>query len=364
MTLADWVLPAWGREAVTAQRLARARARRRRLRALDLVLAGILLASVAWGALFALSPSPVARRGAVSLWRTTSGLLAALPFDRPTPLRDLEDTFAFGGSAPPGIGYAVARARGLAVGVHRHDAHFEGWFAVTRAGFPASGVYHVDMAKPPGQLRSGGAQGEAVFAVQTGLTKATGLINYVIVASASRTGATSWSVGYAAGHIVNAHLTRFLRLPVPATSSDSRDVTLETDGRRRLAVWFGTRLVFASDHLHLHITPPFQAYLEVQSRVVPYASSFRDFWVTSSSVVSVSAPDGARIRLVARGGRTIASATARRGVARLVLPPPRARGSAELEVRLRRRSVKLGPFEYAGGDRYRLAGLGAPSGRS
>jgi hypothetical protein len=357
MTVATWVLPAWGHKAVTEARLARSRERRRRSLALALALVPFALAGSLWGALSALLPAPVATRGGVSLWRTQSGLLLAAPFDDAAPLRDLGDTFAFGGSAAAGVGYAVARPGGLSVGVRRHPRRFEGWFAVTRSAFPVSGVYHVEMAKPEGAVRSKDAQGEAVFAVQTGTTKVSGLINYVVVASNSHGGGTTWSVGYAAGHLADAKLTRFLRVPVRSTSPDTRAVTVQTNGRSQLAVWFGTRLVFASDHLHLDIAPPFQAYLEVQSRLVPYASSFRDFWVVGASSVAISAPDGAHVQLVTTGGKTLAAAVAHHGTARLVLPPPRARGTAELVARLGGRSVRLGPFAYAGGDRYRITGL-------
>jgi hypothetical protein len=360
VTSAHWVLPVWGRDAVTAERLAKSGARRRHLRLVAIAVVPLLLVGVLWGSLASLAPSPVAHRGEVSLWRTASGLLVRFPFNRPAPLRDLEDTFTFGGSAPTGTGYAASLTNGLSVGVRRHARGFAGWFASTRAAFPATGVYHVVMAKPPGAVRSTGAQGEAVFAVQTGTTKVTGLINYVVVASTSYRGRTRWSVGYAQGHIANAHLYRFVSLSVPPTTS-VQNVTIQTDGRHRLAVWFGNRLVFASNDLHLDITPPFQSYLEVQSRLVPYTATFQDFWVTRTSTMTVSAPDGARIQLVTRAGATIAAATARKGAARLVLPPPQSRGVAELVVEFGGRSLRLGPFAYAGGDQYRLSGLGSAS---
>jgi hypothetical protein len=230
---------------------------------------------------------------------------------------------------------------------------------VTRAAFPAAGIYHVEMAKPPGEVRGHGAQGEAVFAVQTGTTKRTGLINYVVVASNSNHGATIWTVGYAHGHVADARLETLIRYPVPPDTSPARALTLVTDGRRRLSVWFGDRLGFRSDRLRLDITPPFQPYLEVQAERIAYTSYFHDFWVTTGTAVTVAAPARTRLELVAPDGRRLASATARGGIARLVPPPPLAVGTARLVARLGGRRVVLGPFRYAAGDRLRLSGLRA-----
>lgn len=357
MSTTAWVAPAWGGRAVSAERLSRSQARRRLLRAAVTALGVAAVAGGVWAGLAETAAAPIAVRGGVSLWRTASGLAIAAPFDRAEPVRDIEDTFSFNGSASPGVGYVSVSADGLSVGIHRHSRRFEGWFAVTRSAFPASGVYHVRMAKPPGHVHAPGAQGEAVFAVQTGTTKQTGLINYVVVASDSNHGTTTWTVGYAHGYVADARLETLARFPAARDASPARDVTVLTDGGHRLDVWFGQRLVYSSDRLHLDIAPPFQPYLEVQSRRVPYRSTFTDFWVTTGTTVEVAAPDGARLRLVGHDGDTLATATARRGTARLVLPPPRASGVARLSVRLGGRSVVLGPFPYTGGDRYRLAGL-------
>ena len=43
--------------------------------------------------------------------------------------------------------------------------------------------------------------GEAIFAVQTGTTKKTGVLNYVLVASSTNAGLTHWLVGYAEGKV-------------------------------------------------------------------------------------------------------------------------------------------------------------------
>jgi hypothetical protein len=49
--------------------------------------------------------------------------------------------------------------------------------------------------------------GEVIFAVQTGTTKKTGVLNYVLVASTTNAGLTHWLVGYAEGKVANAKTT-------------------------------------------------------------------------------------------------------------------------------------------------------------
>jgi hypothetical protein len=359
----EWVKQSWGKRVVTTPRKAErpspqvVRSRRLRLAAALVVLGGALSA----GSLVLFSPTGqtlVAARGGTSLWQSASGLAEAQPFDGSVPVRNLADTFAFSGSASVGIGYATSNNQGLSVGVRNHPDRFEGWFAVTRSFYPATGVYHVVMTKPPGEVSGAGNQGEAVFAVQTGTTGQTGLINYVVVASDSTKGATTWIIGYAQGHLANAHLEVLDRLPASTTSS-TRAITLVTDGTRTLSVWFGNQLVYSSSTLRLDIAPPFQPYLEVQSERIAYRSSFRDLWVTTGTSLEVAAPVGAVLSLVGRGGTTLAEATSHRGQARLVLAPPESRGRGTLVVRYEGRTVTLGPFNYAGGDRYQLSGLTA-----
>ena len=353
----------WGRKVVVEARPPRERpVFRRALRLLAGAAVAALLVAGAAVLIGRAGPVQVAADGPVAVWRTSSGLATSLSFHRPLPVRDLGDAFAFNGSATPGVGYASLDRSGLTIGVHGHPDRFEGWFAVTRAAYPGAGAYHVLMAKPPGNVDRGNAQGEAVFAVQTGTTKLNGLINYVVVASNSSRGATTWTIGYAHGHVADARLETLAQFPVPATSPVARDITLTTDGRHRLAVWFGQGLVYASSRLHLDIAPPFQPYLEVQSRLVPYTSFFHDFWVTTGTGLTVSAPSGARLRLVGAGGAVLATGVARQGTARLALPPPRARGTATLVVQMDGRRYRLGPFAYAGGDHYRVTGLASTPG--
>ncbi|HUZ09747.1 MAG TPA: hypothetical protein VMU76_06215 [Acidimicrobiales bacterium] len=362
--LRSWAAESWGRR--IAVEAARPNWHSATLRFLGRVVwAGPILLVAVGAALWAGSGGSalVASKGAVSLWRDVSGLATSVSFRSPLPLRDLGDAFTFNGSASPGIGYAALGRRGLAVGVQRHPDRFEGWFAVTNAAYPAAGAYHVRMDRPPGNVDGGRAQGEAVFAVQTGTTSQNGLINYVVVASNSTGGTTFWTIGYAHGHVKDARLQILARTPASVSSPTGREITLQTDGRRRLAVYFGRTLVFASNRLHLNIEPPFQAYLEVQSRRVPYTSFFHDFWVTNSTSVTVAGvSSGARLSLIGPDGRVFSSATSHGGEARLDLPVPLARGKAELLVQAGSHRVRLGPFAYSGGDAYRVSGLSTRGG--
>ncbi|MGH3579181.1 MAG: hypothetical protein ACRDU0_16705, partial [Mycobacterium sp.] len=237
---------------------------------------------------------------------------------------------------------------------------FYGWFAVPHRSFPGSGVYHVDVTRPPGNIVGGnivGAtnQGEAVFAVQTATTPRTGLINYVVVASISSGGKTYWVVGYSHGHLANAALDTLATVQVsPDVTTES--VTLRTDGARSLQVWFGHDLVYSSNSLAMHIAPPYQPYLEVQSRQVAYVSSFANYWITSGSSLDVDGvPAGKVVALSDTSGRTVSFWPAdSSGVARLPLNGPDGRGTGYIVITRGGRNIRLGPFDYSGGSHYHV----------
>src|SRR5674536_206071 len=62
------------------------------------------------------------------------------------------------------------------------------------------GVPHPHGAPGRGRAQKN-CSGEAIFAVQTGTTKKTGVLNYVLVASSTNAGLTHWLVGYAEGKV-------------------------------------------------------------------------------------------------------------------------------------------------------------------
>ncbi|MGH3321656.1 MAG: hypothetical protein ACRDN9_16075 [Streptosporangiaceae bacterium] len=292
------------------------------------------------------------------LERTVDGLLIADDFAKPVSARDLQDTYEFNGDADPSRAYVRAPGHGLRVGVRRHrGSTFRGWFAVTLAAFPASGVYHVHMARPRGNVTGAGREAETVFAVQTASTKVTGLINFIEVSSDSDSGTTAWQVDYAHGHIANSNNRLYWRSPQSSHAATSKDITIRTDGHHQLTVWFGDRVVFRSNDLKMRIQPPFQPYLEVQAQRVAYVSTFTDFWATKSSAITLTGlRAGTHVALRTPDGVTIATARASSsGVATVRLPPPRARGRASVVLTSPGGSpVVRGPFDYAGGDRYRV----------
>lgn len=313
------------------------------------------------------STTVVATAGGLQLARTAGGLLTDRPFTRPVSDRQLRDSFEFNGSASSSYAYVRDPGAGLRVGVNHHrESNFTGWFAVNVAAFPASSVFHVDMSRPPGNVTGTGNVGETVFAVQTASTKITGLINFVAVTSVSGNGVTSWQVGYSHGHIQGAKANVQWSSPARAHAPQSHEITVRTDGRHRLTVWFGDRRVFNSDHMNMNMEAPFQPYLEVQALRTGYVSRFTDFWVARTATITISGlPAGSRVSLrptrgEARGSPPpLSSATASpRGTASLSLPPPSAKGRATLVATVDGHRLAFGPFDYAGGDHYQLRGFG------
>lgn len=292
-----------------------------------------------------------------TLSRTTSGLLADHRFDRPLAVADLEHDFELNGSAPAANRVVSAAADGLHVGVTKHaTATWEGFFAVTHASYPATSVFHVRMARSPAAVPRANESGEAVFAVQTGNTKQTGDINYVLVASLTTGGKTHWLVGYAEGHIADAKTTVLWQSAPAATGPLAEEITLVTDGASSLEVWFGSERVYASHSLHMRIAAPFQPYLEVQSLGIPYEAVFQRFWVTSGTAVTVDGlKAGDTVSLARGGGAAPVAATARDGgSAVLALPATAAHGTATVTVRRGGTALVDAPVVVAGGDVLRL----------
>lgn len=307
-------------------------------------------------------PPPVATTGNLGLVRTAQGLLVDNAFTSPTSDRDLQDTYEFNGDLDPNRAFVHATPGGLRVGVQpAADAtDFEGWFAVTLAAYPRTSIFHARMTKPAGDVAGPGAEAEVVLAVQTASTKVTGLINFVEVTSDSLHGRTAYQVDYSWGHIRDAKTQVFWRSEPSTTAPNTVEATVRTDGVHSLTVWLGSHKVFSSDSLNLNMEAPFQPYLEVQALRTPYVATFHDFWVTRSSTISVNdLPAGTVTTMAAADGTALAHATAdRAGTATLDLPPYAAKGTATMTLaRPGHGPQKLGPFAYAGGDVFRLAGV-------
>ncbi len=305
---------------------------------LPVVLAGLWLAVAACGG---------ATTVAHGVSQERSGLLTSDRFDRPQPLRSIADRFEFNGDAGAKVGFVSTATASLVVGVHRHaGAQYRGWFAVTYDAYPASSTFHVRMTLPSGEARTG-ERIESVFAVQTASTKVTGDINYVVVEGQTTTDGSQWQIGYAQGRVVNARTTIFWSQP--ADGEPYRDITLQTDGRHRLTVWFGTEEVFTSDALDMHIQAPFQPYLEVQTLRASDEASFTNFWVTRSDGIEIR---GLRPRERACLANIVCANASTAGVAVLTVPSPSCFGVASITAAGR----EFGPVDYSCGSAYRLRG--------
>ena len=275
-----------------------------------------------------------------------SGLQIDEPFDRPVPAGTLLDSYVFNGSAHPGVGYVTGTAHGLEVGVRPHPG-WQGWFAVTLHAAPAATVWHAVVRRPAG---TSDKPVEAVLAVQSASTQHNGTIDYVVVSSLTVRGETTWQVGSAHGVVADA-VTQFLwRQPLRRQAPVQQAVTLRTDGRHDLEVWFGNRRVYASHTLDMHDPPPFQAYLEVQGDGRPYVATFTDFWVAAAAPVTVQglAP-GARLALSTADGVVRATAGGD-GRAQLRVPAPVLSGTGTLLVTSHGSTRRFAGLHYAGGD--------------
>jgi len=319
-------------------------------------LATPLLAADARGAgseLVAATAGAVVQPGLV---RERSGLLINYDFRSAAPTAALLKDFELNGSAPPSNSSVSVQADGLHVGVDRHQpGAFEGFFAVTRAAYPASSVFHVRMSREARNVMSPSQTGEAVFAVQTGTTKRTGDINYVLVASVTNAGSTYWEVGYAEGHLADATTTILWTGPPSPTGPVSEDITLRTDGHSSYVVYFGNRVVYESNRLKMRIVPPFQPYLEVQALEIAYESRFQDFWITSDDSILINGLDqGDLVTLAPATGAPVGALADASGHVRLGLAPPQAKGNGTLTIVSAGSQRRFAGLLYAGGDVYRL----------
>lgn len=311
------------------------------------------------------APAP-ARPLPAGISRVVSGLVMADPLRRALSPGQLQDSYNYSldGSAMPGLGWALERPSGLYVGIKAH-AGWAGWFASTVHAAGPAVAWHTVMTPgvPP---RGSKARVLGVFAVQTASTQTSGAINYVLVAAVAKGEAYHWVVGYAHGVVAGASTSILWSSPVERIQPGwhwlpSRSLTVVTDGRRKLAVWFGARLAFSSDTLRLHIPAPFQAYLEVQSHGPAFQARFRDFWVARTSPLVVDGvPAGSTVTLQSASARWRANA-GRQGTASFALPAYALNGTGRLSVESRRHGrvnygpVSYGPLSYAGGDVLRVA---------
>ncbi|HVA03174.1 MAG TPA: hypothetical protein VMU64_05435 [Acidimicrobiales bacterium] len=282
---------------------------------------------------------------------THSGLVIADPFKTATPNRQLLDHYVFNGSAAPGVGFINASNRGLDVGVRAHSS-WSGWFAVTLRAAGPDVVWHAVMSRPSTPVGSG--VGEAVLAVQSASTQRNGTINYVVVATYSSQGKSTWQIGSAHGVVADAVTDRLWQEPLRADAPSSEPVTIRTDGHHTLTVWFGDRQVYSNHHLHMNDPAPFQAYLEVQGRKIPYVSNFKDFWVTDAAPVIVKGTAPGSHLTLDTGHGVVHATSDSGGLASLNVPVPELVGTGTLTVSDRSGVRQFRHLHYAGGDEVQI----------
>lgn len=312
-----------------------------------IVLVIVTVALTTWPAASPARPMPA------GLALAHSGLVMADPFAASTPNRQLLDHYVFNGSAAAGVGTVSATNSGLDVGVGPHTG-WAGWFAVTLRAAGPDVVWHALMSRPRAAVGSG--VGEAVLAVQSASTQRNGSINYVVVSALSSRGESTWQIGSAHGFVANAVTDRLWQEPLRVDAPSTEPVTIRTDGHHSLAVWFGDRLVYSNQDLHMNDPAPFQAYLEVQGRAISYVSNFKDFWVADAAPVIVEgAEPGSHLTLETGHGAVHATAGAS-GQATLRVPAPELVGTGTLTVTGRSGVRRFADLHYAGGDVLELTG--------
>jgi hypothetical protein len=292
------------------------------------------------------------KRATAGLVLERNGLLTQQAFDKSAPTSSLTPAFTLGGTAGPSNGSVRPDPDGLHVGVGPHRlGTWQGYFATTSATYPANSVIHVRMWRPQASFRSEDQSGIALLAVQTASSKA---LNYVLVAGVMSPGKVSWIVGYANGNTAYSN-TRLLET-VPSNAANQA-VTLRTDGNSHYAVYFGSKRVYESSKLDLGVAPPFEVYLEVEARGVPYQVRFQNLWVTADNTVTVDGlHPGDRVTLTPVGDPPVQALANGAGRAQLTLPPSEAVGTGTLAIDgpgVRRRFAGV---RFAGGDVYKVGG--------
>ena len=276
--------------------------------------------------------------------------LADDPFDRPAPTSSLAPAFRLGGTATSSDASVRLGSGGLSIAVRSHRLGiWRGFFVATTATYPSDSVIHVRMWRPSPTVPLASQSGISLLAVQTGASNS---LDYVLVAGSISRGHESWLVGYAHGNTAYAKTTILSDMP---STSTSEDVTVRTDGRSRLAVYFGDTLVYESKALRLGVAPPFHVYLEVEERGFPYHTRFQNLWIAASTSVRVdNLHPGDRVTLTPAGGLPIRAVANGSGQAQLQLPLSEAVGRGTFTIDGLHMRRQYAGVAFAGGDVYTM----------
>ncbi len=252
------------------------------------------------------------------------------------------------GSAGPSNGLATVSGGLLHVAVRRTTPDFRGWFLTATSPTPASCAFQFSAASPPPVTSTDTqAVGELVMAVQTSSTVTSGDIDYVVVAeTVAPAGRRNLVVGYALGHL--SHAVAHVLKEVP-WSEGPLHVAIETNGNSSLTVWVNGAPFYSATDLQMGIKPPFEPYLEVQARAIPYTVAFDGYSsVCQNDLVISGLPDGTVARL---GGTSVAARGGSVSFPMARSAPP-VTGTLTLSLPGTADPVRFSRHRYWPGDRY------------
>lgn len=297
------------------------------------------------------------RSGAAELVLTSSGRLWDTHFQQ--PLKDYRNRYHYNGSESAQRRFVTWSKGLLDIGVNQSGIPaFKGLFAVTEPSFPAGSFVETSM-KPIRAVPQLGQVAETIVAVQTATTHENAEINYVIAALTQISSADLLQLGYANG--VYAHAKTFIlrnyRAPHLLTTVSREPVTISTNGLHDLKIWLGSRLLLNQSRLALHIIPPFQVYLEVQSKGLRYAARFHSLLIYRSNHVAIKGlPRDAHIQVLGSRGTRLAQGISGHHPFLIGLRPPRLQRWATISITVADHTTTFRHVALAGGDTYAYHG--------
>lgn len=282
---------------------------------------------------------------------TSSGQLWNTHFEQ--PMSQDRGLYHYNGSEIPSRRY-VHWSRGLlSIGVNQVGGRtFKGFFAVTEPTFPSGSFVETSLTPIPAHPQPGQIA-ETIVAVQTATTDENGQINYVIASLTQSYAHNTLQLGYANGVVAGAktYILRAYRAPHLFSTVTQEPLTITTNGRHDLKIWLGSHLLLNKSHVALHIIPPFQVYLEVQSLGLRYAARFHGLSIYRSNRITLNGlPNGATVTVLGPHGIQLAHGSARTGRFAFDLTPPRLQLPVTIRVTTGQHPTIFSDVVVKGGD--------------
>ena len=289
--------------------------------------------------------------GPAQLVLTSSGQLWNTHFQQ--PMSHYQGLYHYNGSEIPSRRY-VSWSRGLlSIGVNQIGRRsFKGFFAVTEPTFPSGSFVETSLtpirANPkPGQIA------ETIVAVQTATTDENGQINYVIASLTQTYAHNSLQLGFANGVVARAktYILRSYKAPHLFTSVTKEPLTITTNGQHNLKIWLGSHLLLNDSRLALHIIPPFQVYLEVQSLGLRYAARFHGLFIyRSNRIILNDLPNGTTVTVSGPHGTPLARGSSHADRFAFDLTPPKLQLPVTIRVTAGQHTTIFPDVVVKGGD--------------